>query len=201
MKAESNNSVVAVTREVSEDGSSAVEIIPFAVGMGAAAEPTSNGPDEGASHRLRAASNGLSRGIVGTILLMNKKSAYIWLGWGEVMNPVSVPTSVSDFGASTSLSIGPLITAMPRTRYQGAFSEDSEGSTSKLIGSDNEEEEMLARNMSAKISRKLGIPVMLSCSFDASPATLDEGVDNDSLQHGGISKAERKIIQILQRKL
>jgi hypothetical protein len=94
--------------------------------------------------------------------------------------------------------MGPLIVAMPRTKYQGAFSSVADASSSKLISSDNEEEETIARQMGCRLSQKLGVPVFVSCSFARAPAMAIDGVDQTMIQHKAAALAERKISLLLR---
>jgi Proteasome assembly chaperone 4 len=96
--------------------------------------------------------------------------------------------------------MGPLIAAMPRTQYNGAFSSVVDPSTSKLIGCDSEDAEILARQMSARLSQRLGIAIFVSCSFAGAPAFACEGLDESMLQHRAGALAEREIYRILRLK-
>jgi hypothetical protein len=153
---------------------------------------------------LKASSHGSSalfhdQGVVGTILLMNKQSAFIWLGWGQVTKSpdgTESSTSRTSTGKSINSRMGSLVAAMPRTKYQGAFSGDCEASTTKLIGSEQEEMDTLGRNMASRLSSKLCISVLLSCHLDGIPAS--EGLDSGLVQHRVAALAERKIHQLLK---
>jgi hypothetical protein len=98
--------------------------------------------------------------------------------------------------------MGPLIVAMPRTKYAGAFCESSgEASTSKLIGTPEEEDEMIGRQMSSRLSQRSGLSVFVSCSFaGAPPAMAAQGVDPagvGAIQHRAAALAEREIGRLL----
>jgi hypothetical protein len=107
--------------------------------------------------------------------------------------------------AATDISMGPLIVAMPRTKYAGAFCDSSAGeaSTSKLIGSDagGEDDEMIGRQMAARLSQRSGLSVLVSCSFGgAPPAMAQQGVDPagvGAIQHRAAALAEREIGRLL----
>ena len=83
--------------------------------------------------------------------------------------------------------------------------------TSKLIGSDNEDEETIARQMATRLTHRLGMSVMISCSLLAnnsgdggssnSLCMLAQGVDMDMLQHKAAALAEREVYRILRAKL
>jgi len=127
-----------------------------------------------------------------------------WLfGLGGVPLPRTIGFELTLYYSLTaqSLSMGPLLVAMPRTNYRGAFSESGEASSSKLVGGDDEDEEMTARQMASRLSTRLGIPVFVSCSFDGAPQMAREGVDRATVQHRAAAQAEREIARILQEKI
>lgn len=97
--------------------------------------------------------------------------------------------------------MGPLVVAMPRTKYSGAFSSDSETANSKLVGGDDEDAEMVARQMASRLSQKHGIPVFVSCSFRDAPSIASDGTDPSTIQHRAAAIAEREISRILIDKL
>ena len=97
--------------------------------------------------------------------------------------------------------MGPLISAMPRTRYAGAFSDpnaNTDPSTSKLLGSNEEDDEMLARQMASRLTQRLGMAIFVSCSFAAAPAM--DGESGSLIQHRAAALAEREIYRILRSK-
>jgi hypothetical protein len=105
--------------------------------------------------------------------------------------------------------MGPLIVAMPRNRYKGAFSGGSSSGNSmeslacsKLIGSDNEDEETIGRQMASRLTHKLGVSVLISCHFNDNNGNhnsiLSQGIDRDMLQHRAAALAEREIFRLLQ---
>jgi hypothetical protein len=115
--------------------------------------------------------------------------------------------------------MGPLIVAMPRNTYQGAFSapnnsNSSSGSSSssmeslassKLIGSDNEDEETIGRQMASRLTHRLGVSVFISCHFNdnnscSNSSLMAQGIDMDMLQHRAAALAEREIYRLLQDK-
>lgn len=99
--------------------------------------------------------------------------------------------------------MGPLFVAMPRTNYQGAFaggvsSSQSIASSSKLIGSDDDEECMTARQISSRLSQKLKIPVFVSCSLSKGiPQLLVDGMDHNMVQQHASALTEKEICHIL----
>ena len=94
--------------------------------------------------------------------------------------------------------------SMPRTSYQGAFSEPtssgSGGATTKLVGSAVEEEELYCRQAAGRLAAKLQrVAVICSCSFrgtDAPPAAA--GMDPALLQHRAAALAEKRVYEILK---
>jgi hypothetical protein len=103
--------------------------------------------------------------------------------------------------------MGPLIVAMPRMAYRGAFA-DSEPSTSKLIGSsdaavdsqagDNSDDaDMIGRQMASRLSQRAACPVLVSCSFAGAPAMARQGVDQGTIQQRAAALAEREIGRLL----
>lgn len=97
--------------------------------------------------------------------------------------------------------MGPLVVAMPRSKYQGAFSDNVEVSTSKLVGSENEDYEEIARQMASRLTKKLGIAIFASCNFEGGPQVAVEGIDQGMVIHRAAALAEREIARILKEKL
>jgi hypothetical protein len=187
---------------VSETETSNVEVISFAVQILVSdiALDFDNSSNSVKAPPYSPSALSLEKGIVGTIIIMNRKSVMIWFGWGTLAT-TSPETQHNVAGNASNVNMGPLFVGMPRTKYQGAFSGESEGSASKLIGSESDDEETMARNMASRLSLKLGSPVMLSCSFEGCPATSDEGIESGIIQHRAAAQAERKILQMLSEKL
>lgn len=195
---------------VIEDEQTNAEVIPFAVHL--SLSDFMDNPDENDARKDQTISHPLliflDKGIVGTILLLNRKSVYVWFAWGEPMvSPPSADSTISSertkhsAGKGSDLEMGPLMIGMPRTIYQGAFSGALEASVSKLVGSADEEEETLARNIASRLSKKLGISVMLSCSLKGCPASAEEGLEASIVQARAAAQAEREILDILTKKL
>lgn len=95
--------------------------------------------------------------------------------------------------------MGPLFVAMPRSNYLGAFS-NAESPSSKLIGCEDDEEEMIARQMASRLSQKVGIAVLVSCSFSGAPAIPFQGVDRSMINHRAAALAEKEVKQLLLEK-
>ena len=92
---------------------------------------------------------------------------------------------------------------MPRTNYKGAFASESgvDPSTSKLVGSESEEDEMIARQMGSRLTKRLGIAIFISCSLEVgAPAVARDGVDEKLIQHRAAAIGEREIYRILKEK-
>lgn len=96
--------------------------------------------------------------VVGTVTMMSKKSAMVWMGWGSSMD-----TSEGEINGCGIPKMGPLVVAMPRTKYQGLGGNES--ACSQLINSENDEEMMMGWQMASRLSKKLGIAIFCSCSF------------------------------------
>jgi len=99
--------------------------------------------------------------------------------------------------------MGPLIVAAPRTKYQGAFSSSAEAPISKLIGGENEDDEMMARQMASRLSKRFGISVFVSCSFASNAPTMmaGEAFEEVMILHRAAALAEREIGKKLEVKL
>mmetsp|Transcript_24934 Transcript_24934/g.54689 ORF Transcript_24934/g.54689 Transcript_24934/m.54689 type:complete len:229 (-) Transcript_24934:469-1155(-) len=187
-----------------------IKTIPFAVGL-----PSS----------LTCFNN--QNGIVGSIILMGRKSAMIWVGWGLLDTSFATATSIakngddepsnnkndkpsSSFGTGTP-TMGQLVVAMPRTNYKGAFSSTSskEASCSQLVGSASSEDQMLANQMASRLSSRSGMAIYVSCQLSSSSSVvgaggggaLDSGSDGpeaDMLSQRAAALAEKEVWRILQ---
>jgi hypothetical protein len=96
--------------------------------------------------------------------------------------------------------MGPLMVAMPRLSYQGAFSSD-EASTSKLVGDEAEDSEILASQIASRLSQRLQVPVFVSCSFDNAPSIRGGALEAGILLQRAAALAEREVWRILKDKL
>lgn len=88
--------------------------------------------------------------------------------------------------------MGPLLLAMPRSKYQGAFA--SETATTKLIGHEQEDMELLAGKMASRLTQRVQKAVFVSC--DLEPVT--NGSLNQKLQQTVAALAEKEVYRILQ---
>jgi hypothetical protein len=133
-------------------------------------------------------------GVVGTITLLNK-SAMIWFGWGRIQSNNSEKTLAR--GIPT---MGPVVVAMPRTNYKGAFSDAHESSSSQLIGG-GEEDQMIGGQMASRLSQRLGFPVIVSCSLSSSEGaqmeTLFSGLDRTSVAQRAAALTEKQVARLL----
>lgn len=93
--------------------------------------------------------------------------------------------------------MGPLIVSLPRTKYQGAFSEDTP-SSSKLIPSEDMESELLASHMASRLSQQLQMAVFVSCHFENDTSEVGESVERYMLRRRAMTLAEERICQILK---
>lgn len=123
-------------------------------------------------------------------------------------------------GKAKHCSMGPLHIAMPRCKYQGgsAFGGMGEVATSKLVGDDDDTNEVVASQMAARLSKRLQIPVLISCHFDPSlwyesSGDGTTGNNQDIMPSGGRSfflnsmipqraaaLAERRICEIVKQR-
>jgi Proteasome assembly chaperone 4 len=91
-----------------------------------------------------------------------------------------------------STHMGPLFTAMPRTRYQGR---PSEAASTKLVGSENDLEESLSRQVGQRLSTRLQKAVVVSCSLSNPPPL--EGMDAEVVHSRGVALAEKRVYELL----
>jgi hypothetical protein len=105
--------------------------------------------------------------------------------------------------------MGQLTVAMPRTNYKGAFGTGAkEASCSQLIGSSSSEDQMLAYQMSSRLSTRSGMAIYVSCQLSATtsannvtgfdPDGWDSGLDSEMISHRAAALAEKEAWRILQ---
>jgi len=114
-------------------------------------------------------------GVVGTITFL-KNSAMVWIGWGNL---------IDDDGETQSQGcgmpcMGPMVVAMPRTKYAGMSSGD-EAPCSQMIGGDNEEEVMMGNTMAMRLAKKIGWPIFVSCSLGEMGNIRSRGMSSGSM--------------------
>ena len=100
------------------------------------------------------------------------------------------------FTARALPSMGPLMLAMPRTQFQGAFAADVP--STKLVGGDSEDEEMSCRQMASRLSRKLGVSVFCSSNLSRTAGPSSQGMDPSLIQHRAAALAEKRVYEILK---
>ena len=146
-------------------------------------------------------------GVVGTITLRGK-SAIVWFGWGAVerreeeedcdQNTQSDKSTVAVVGTGRP-PMGSICVSMPQSARKGSSIMPTP--TSQLIGGSSDEDMMLGQQMSARLAKRIGWPIFVSCSFSdfgnngASPA-LAAGFDDDTMP---AAMAEKEVTRILQR--
>lgn len=149
--------------------------------------------------------------IVGTVTFFNK-SAMVWIGWGETdeeNRPKLQSDNITGEESTTTITnsgipvMGPMVVAMPRSKYAGIGSED-EAPCSQLISSPNDEEMMLGWQMASRLTRKVGWPIFVSTSLDKNDASLDkvegmEGFVDSSISYSA-ALAEKKVAEIILKK-
>ena len=94
--------------------------------------------------------------------------------------------------------MGQFLVAMPRTKYQGAFSSDRDASSSLLIGSASSEDQMLASQMACRLTQKTGKAVFISCQLSTGEDEWVAGLDREMISHRAAALAEKEIWRILQ---
>jgi hypothetical protein len=142
-------------------------------------------------------------GIVG-IITIRSSSAVIWFGWGaieavgeqDVVNNCSVGNGRPPMG-SLALSMPP---------YN---SRQNEVSSTQLLGGMSEDDMILGHQISARLAKRIGWPIFVSCSFGGwagdSGGSVEGGAAipvssagyDDSTQRHAIGLAEREISRIL----
>ena len=81
--------------------------------------------------------------------------------------------------------------------------------TTQLLGGSNEEDMIVGQQISARLAKKIGWPVFISCSLNSSGGSSsdlrgDDGSDlpamsdaDDSMQHHAAAMAEKEVARIL----
>lgn len=136
------------------------------------------------------------RVVVGTIVLL-RSSAMIWMGWGEKSQEQNHDGNSLGQGVP---AMGPLVAAVPGKKYSGAFS-DSSVSSSTLVGGESEDQ-LLSSQMAARLSQKLGYPIMVSCTLNTgeTPEWM-QGNDRISSTQRAAALAEKHVRGILTHQL
>mmetsp|Transcript_59448 Transcript_59448/g.126390 ORF Transcript_59448/g.126390 Transcript_59448/m.126390 type:complete len:221 (+) Transcript_59448:48-710(+) len=162
-------------------------------------------------------------GIVGTITLRGR-SAVVWFGWGSI-EADDGGSVVNECNGLVSVGngkppMGSLALSMPPMVRNGRPVNDVGVSTTQLLGGSSEEDMIHGHQASARLAKRVGWPVFVSCSLSgwagdaggsdtaaaghqggtskdvmASPA-LSAGYD-ESMQRQAAALAEREISRIL----
>ena len=155
-------------------------------------------------------------GMVGTITICHN-SYIVWFGWGKTDDTPSTSSEdeatmgrtgvnhsriVGSTEGSASTSMGQLLIAMPPRPFPGggAFTSPAaaaETSTSKLIGGDQDDDTMVARQMASRLGQKCHKPVLVSCNLDPTPIQ-SMGLDPELLHARAAALAEQRIWDLIQ---
>jgi hypothetical protein len=96
--------------------------------------------------------------------------------------------------------MGPLMVSIPRKAYQGAFA--SENPSSKLISVSDLECDLMASQMSERISQQVKMAVLVSCHFDdtSAPTTaIGSDIANHMLRRRAMTVAEKEICDLIKQ--
>lgn len=143
--------------------------------------------------------------VVGTITRMGT-AVMVWIGWGN--EHPSGHNSHAAAAPSTLPTMGPLVMAMPRTKYQSSSSRignhdaATAAACSQLIGGPSEEDQMTAWQMATRLSERMRVPVLVSLSLttngtSASPMMM-EMKDDDVVAQRAAALAEQEVLRILR---
>jgi hypothetical protein len=139
---------------------------------------------------------------------------------------MSTPLLIELYPPSGKPPMGPLALSMPPVIQNGRPSSLVGVSTTQLLGGSSEEDMILGHHISARLAKRIGCPVFLSCSLsgwggdsggsvaaggggggggqgvasDMSSPALSAGYD-DSLQQHAAALAEREVSRILLREI
>lgn len=133
----------------------------------------------------------VERCVVGTVTCMHE-SAMIWFGWGFTKTDAGDGTSTKT-PTSSAAEFGGLTVAMPQSYNDGAQA------CSQLLeyeapNSDADDAYMIGLQMAARLSKKLGWPIFVSCALDA--RGLGQGVKFGLTQRAS-ALAEKEVGRIL----
>ncbi|KAL3759636.1 hypothetical protein ACHAWU_009783 [Discostella pseudostelligera] len=208
-----------------------VKIIPFCAPLPSSSSLlTADHADESLTSSSNGGSVNSGFGIVGTITLRGR-SAVVWFGWGEIESVGSEEERdfvVKDNNGVSSVGngkppMGSLALSMPPVIRNGRPRLDGV-STTQLLGGSSEEDMILGHHISARLAKRIGCPIFVSCSLSgwggdsggsiaagvgggqgvasemlSSPA-LSAGYD-DTLQQHAAALAEREVSRIISREM
>lgn len=155
---------------------------------------------------LKALGEANEVGVVGTITLRGE-SAIVWFGWGAIErseddgNGSCFSNCVTSSVGTGRPPMGSLSLSMPSSStHKGPSSIP----TSQLLGGASEEDMMLGQQISARLAKRIGWPIFVSCSFSgwngdsgqdgASPALGAVGFDDGTMP---AVLAEKEVARIL----
>jgi hypothetical protein len=151
---------------------------------------------------LGNALKGNQKAIVATITFFNK-SVMVWIGRGDLedgendgTNQVTYEKNSGVLGTGLPTG-GPLVVAMPRSKYTG-FGSNDEVPCSQLIGGANDEEVMLGWQMASRLTKKVGWPIFVSTSLYQNDTSMNELGDTSLLHAAALT--EKKIGDIILKR-
>jgi hypothetical protein len=140
-------------------------------------------------------------GIVG-IITIRSSSAVIWFGWGaiEAVGEEDVVNNDSCSVGKGRPPMGSLALSMPPYN-----SRQNEVSSTQLLGGMSEDDMILGHQISARLAKRIGWPIFVSCSAGDSGGSVEGGAAitvssagfDDSTQRHAVGLAEREISRIL----
>lgn len=149
-------------------------------------------------------------GVVGTVTLRGQ-SAIVWFGWGSVERRVEEICDDTNNESDNTVTVGTgrppmgsLSLSMPTRAHGGSSIMPTP--TTQLLGGSSDEDMMLGQQMSARLVKRIGWPIFVSCSFSdfgqngVSPA-LAAGFDDDTMPAAMAEKEVTKILTLEKDKL
>jgi hypothetical protein len=142
--------------------------------------------------------------VVGTITVMDRCSAIVWMGWGSASQSDS-PSEPKERALVSLCAMGPTVMAMPRIKFSGM--PPNESPCTQLIGGENEDDQIIGWQMACRLSHKLGWPIVVSCSL-ASTDMRREGLgmatedgliigEGGAQSHRAAALGEKEVIRLL----
>ncbi|KAL7549890.1 hypothetical protein ACHAWF_013140 [Thalassiosira exigua] len=180
-----------------------VKVIPFCVPL-----PSSSSLEAGDQQ----AAVDPDFGVVGTVTLRGP-SAVVWFGWGALEEGEGSDAAVAeDEHGRVSVGtgkppMGPLALSMPPS-IRGGRPVADEVPTSQLLGGLSEEDMILGQQISARLAKRVGWPVFVSCSLggwgggpagSGAPDAAASARFDDSATQRAAALAEREVSRILLR--
>jgi len=151
-------------------------------------------------------------GVVGTITLRGQ-SAIVWFGWGDI-EAGEATSAVKEVNGVLSVGngkppMGSLALSMPPVIRNGRPRLDGVPTT-QLLGGSSEEDMILGHQISARLAKRVGWPIFVSCSFSGLGGDSGGGATGgqdamappsagfeDSLPQHAPALAEREVSRIL----